>query len=99
MSVPIDVQSGTGFRTTSGDPSPVPLVRVTATDRDGASVVVDMLPAFARRIGLDLIAAASSATDEASIRAWARSAGQDADTVIGWMKTGTTELLDSEGEP
>jgi hypothetical protein len=76
----------------------VPIVRVTATDREGKSVVVDMVPVFARRIGLDLIAAASSATDEVSIRAWAREHGQDADTIIGWMKTGTRELLDSEGE-
>ena len=94
----IDVRSGTGFRTSSDDPTPVPIVRVIATDRDGESVIVDMMPTFARRIGLDLIAAASSATDEVSIRAWARANGQDADGIIGWMKLGTKELLDSEGE-
>jgi hypothetical protein len=95
----ISVQSGTGFRTKSGDPTPVPIVRATATDKNGQTVTVDMLPIFARRIGLDLIAAASSATDEVSVRAWARQHGQDADGIIAWMKTGTQELLDSEGEP
>ena len=99
MASGIDVQSGTGFRTQSGDATPVPIVRVTATDRDGKSVTVDMIPVQARRIGLDLIAAGSSATDEVSIRAWARTNGQDADSIIGWMKMGTKELLDSEGEP
>lgn len=98
MSSGIDVQSGVGYRTKSGDPTPVPIVRVTATDRDGNEVTLDMVPAKARRIGLDLIAAGSSATDEVSVRAWAREKGQDADSVIQWMKLGTKELLDSEGE-
>jgi hypothetical protein len=67
-------------------------------DKDGNKVEVWMVPAKARRIGLDLIAAGSSATDEVSVRAWAREHGQDGDGIIQWMKLGTTKLLDSEGE-
>jgi hypothetical protein len=94
----IDVQSGSGWRTSSDDPQPVPIVRMTATDKDGNVARVDMLPVKARRVGLDLIAVASNAVADTAVRAWARENGQDADSIVAWIETGTREILDSEGE-
>lgn len=98
MSAGIEIQSGTGYRSASRDPQPLPIVRAICTDRDGNRVQLDMLPARARRIGLDLIGAASAATAEVAIRAWARERGQDGDSIIAWMKIGLDELLEAEGE-
>jgi hypothetical protein len=98
MASGFDVQSGVGYRSASGDPTPIPIVRVTATDRDGNEVTVEMLPVKARRVGLDMIAAGTMAVAETSIRAWARAKGQDGDEIIMWIRTGMDELLDSEGE-
>lgn len=99
MSRGITVQSGVGYRTLLGiDPTPVPIVQAICQGADGRATV-NMLPAQARRVGLDLIAAATAATLETAVRAWARQHGQDGDGIIAWMKIAVDELLDSEGEP
>lgn len=98
MSRGINVESGVGYRSKSADPKPMPIVRVTAEDAHGNVASLDLFPAHARRIGLDMIAAASASIAETEIRAWAKQHGEDADTVILWMRTGMDELLEAEGE-
>jgi hypothetical protein len=95
----IKVESGVGYSMSRADPSALPIVRITATDKAGNVATLHLTPAYARRVGLDLVGAASAAVTETAIRAWAKDRGEDADTIILWLRTGTQVLLDSEGEP
>lgn len=93
----VDVRSGLGFRTKSGDPTPVPIVRLTV-NVGGDSLTTDLLPHTARRIGLDLIAAASQSAMDAGVFLWARETGTDAEPIQQAMRTATRAVFDEEPE-
>lgn len=82
-----------------GDGQLVPSVRVvTLVDRlvHATGVEIHVTPAQARRVGLDLIAAASAAMADTGVRRAARAHGYDGDGIVEAMATVVAETLDRE---
>lgn len=82
------VESGTGFRTESGDKTPVPITRVTIEAGNLPDELVILLTGDqAIKVGNDILRAGIMSWAEAGVRWEAQEKGFDADGVIGRMKS------------
>jgi hypothetical protein len=84
----VDVQSGTGFSATKDKITPIVQLQVAA---GGSTTLIHLLPQEARMIGL--IAAASQALGDTTLRRLARERGEDGDALIQRLRQTTTEWL------
>jgi hypothetical protein len=87
----VNVESGTGFSSTTGKTTPV--VQLTVVGQGAKTAVIQLLPEEARAIGLDLIAAASLAIADTTFRRAARERGVDGDELVGRLRATTREWL------
>jgi hypothetical protein len=96
----VNVESATGFR--AGDPLPLVLLQVTGQEKGGdteQTVEVWMAPAYARKIGLDLIGGAHQAVADVELRLIAQRNGVDGDALVREFRVLTNqELPDVEEE-
>jgi hypothetical protein len=86
----VDVQSGTGFSATKDKITPIVQMTVETT---GGRATIHLLPREARAVGLDLIAAASQALGDTTLRRLARERGEDGDALVQRLRRTTDEWL------
>lgn len=76
----------------------LPMVALEITLRD-EHALVNLYPAEARRIGLDLLSAAVAAIHDTGLRRAARNLGADGDGLTDAVRLETAKVFQAEGEP
>ncbi len=87
----VDVASGTGFSSKTG--AAIPIVQLTVNPTGLKPAFIHLRPAEARAIGLDLIAAASQAIGDTTLRAIAKRLGQEQDGFVAELRAMTEQEL------
>lgn len=89
----VDVRSGAGV----SNGKFLPLVRMTVSNDDGSEIVLHLTPIKARRIGLDLLSAATTSWADAGMRIYAKDHGLDGDGMVSQVTTLVKVALEEEG--
>jgi len=87
----VDVSSGSGFSSRTGDATPI--VQLTVTPNGTKPAFIHLSPAEARAIGTDLIAAASQAIADTTLRELAKRQGTDPDELLLALRVRTDAAL------